>query len=238
MVRSAELDTYRAQAKIPSEKFKRLMGCYGSQLTSHKRKKAHDDGAESSLGWKKPWEHKKSTSFFQRKVLRKNFNLSEYPVSLMFQIRDTRQSPRRPREGVARCSTGCLLLFSRSVVSDSLWPHQLQHTRLPCASPSPGACMRAKLLQSCLTLCNPMDCSPPGSSVRGILQARILGWVLMPSSRASSQPRDRTCISCSSCTAGGFFTTEPLGKPQWMLVTDGHYPSQVIKVNINSGEWY
>ena len=167
MVRSAELDTYRAQAKIPSEKFKRLMGCYGSQLTSHKRKKAHDDGAESSLGWKKPWEHKKSTSFFQRKVLRKNFNLSEYPVSLMFQIRDTRQSPRRPREGVARCSTGCLLLFSRSVVSDSSWPHQLQHTRLPCASPSPGACMRAKLLQSCLTLCNPMDCSPPGSSVHG-----------------------------------------------------------------------
>ena len=38
------------------------------------------------------------------------------------------------------------------------------------------ACMHAKLLQSCLTLCNPMDCSPPGSSVHGILQARILEW--------------------------------------------------------------
>ena len=41
----------------------------------------------------------------------------------------------------------------------------------------------AKLLQSCLTLCHPMDCSPPGSSVHGILQARILEWVAVASSR-------------------------------------------------------
>ena len=44
------------------------------------------------------------------------------------------------------------------------------------------ACVCAKLLQSCPTLCNPMDCSPPGSSVHGILQARILEWIAMPSS--------------------------------------------------------
>ena len=44
----------------------------------------------------------------------------------------------------------------------------------------------AKSLQSCLILCNPMDCSPPGSSVQGILQARILEWVALPSSRESS----------------------------------------------------
>ena len=43
--------------------------------------------------------------------------------------------------------------------------------------------MHAKLLQSCPTLCNPMDCSPPGTSVLGILQARILEWVAVPSSR-------------------------------------------------------
>ena len=43
-----------------------------------------------------------------------------------------------------------------------------------------------KLLQLCLTLCDPMDCSPPGSSVQGILQARILEWVAMPSSRGYS----------------------------------------------------
>ena len=52
--------------------------------------------------------------------------------------------------------------------------------------------------QSCLTLCNPMDCSPPGSSVHGIFQARILGRVAIPFSRGSSQPRDRTWVSCIS----------------------------------------
>ena len=75
------------------------------------------------------------------------------------------------------------------------------------------ACMHAKSLQSHLTLCDPVDCSPPGSSVHGILQSRILDWVAMPSSKGSSQPRDWTCVSCNSCIAGGFFTTEPLGKP-------------------------
>ena len=73
--------------------------------------------------------------------------------------------------------------------------------------------MHACMLQSHLTLCNPVDCSPPGSSVHGILQSRILDWVAMPSSKGSSQPRDRNCISWNSCIAGGFFTTEPLGKP-------------------------
>ena len=46
--------------------------------------------------------------------------------------------------------------------------------------------------QSCLTLCDPMDYSPPRSSVHGIPQARILEWVAMPFSKGSSQPRDRT----------------------------------------------
>ena len=45
-------------------------------------------------------------------------------------------------------------------------------------------------LQSCLTLCDPVDCSPAGSSVHGILQARILEWVAMPLSRGSSQSKD------------------------------------------------
>ena len=52
-----------------------------------------------------------------------------------------------------------------------------------------NACMRAKLLQSCPTLCNPMDCSPPGYSVHGICQAGILEWVAISSSRGSSRPR-------------------------------------------------
>ena len=68
----------------------------------------------------------------------------------------------------------------------------------------------AKLLQLCLTLCNPMDCGPPGSSVHGILQARILEWVAISFSRRSFQPRDQTWVSC---IAGGFFTSELSGKP-------------------------
>ena len=53
--------------------------------------------------------------------------------------------------------------------------------------------------QSCLTLCISIDCSPPDSSVHGILQARILEWVAMPSSRGSSRPRDQIHVSCVSC---------------------------------------
>ena len=56
-------------------------------------------------------------------------------------------------------------------------------------------CVHAKLLQSYLTLCNLMDCSLPGFSVHGVLQARILEWVAISSSRGSSQPRDRTHVS-------------------------------------------
>ena len=57
--------------------------------------------------------------------------------------------------------------------------------------------------QLCPTLCDPMDCSPPGSSVHGILEARILEWVAISFSRGSSWPRDWTLVSC---IAGGFFT--------------------------------
>ena len=63
-------------------------------------------------------------------------------------------------------------------------------------------CLLTKL---CPTLCDPIDCSPPGSSVHGISQARILEWVAISFSRGSSQCKDRTCISWS---AGRFFTTE------------------------------
>ena len=57
----------------------------------------------------------------------------------------------------------------------------------------------AKSLQSCPTLCDPMDYNWPSSSVHGILQTRVLQQVAMPSSKGSSQPRDQTHISCVSC---------------------------------------
>ena len=64
--------------------------------------------------------------------------------------------------------------------------------------------------QLCLTLCDPMDCSLPDSSVHSILQARILEWVAIPFSWISSWPRHQTQMFC---IAGGFFTTAPPGFP-------------------------
>ena len=64
-------------------------------------------------------------------------------------------------------------------------------------------CVCVLVAQSCLTLCNPTDCSLPGFSVHGILQARILEWIAIPFSRGTSQPRNRTLVSCM---AGRFFT--------------------------------
>ena len=71
--------------------------------------------------------------------------------------------------------------------------------------------------QSFPTLCNFMDCSPPGFSAHGILQARILEWVATPSFARSSPTRDQTHISCGSCIASRFFTTELPGKPEVLL---------------------
>jgi len=78
--------------------------------------------------------------------------------------------------------------------------------------------VQPKLLQSCPTLCDLMDCSPPGSSVHGILQARVLEWVAMPSSRGSSRPRDRTHVSCLLHWQAGSLPLEPPGKPINLLV--------------------
>ena len=75
------------------------------------------------------------------------------------------------------CVGRCVWLFKKVVVVKS-W------------------CVYAKSLQSCPTLCHPMVCSSPGSTVYVILQARILEWFALPSSRGSSWPRDQTPVSC------------------------------------------
>ena len=90
---------------------------------------------------------------------------------------------------ICRCCCCCCVA---SVMSDSVQPHRWQPTRLLRPSDSPGKntgvgchfllqCMKVKsgseVAQSCLTLCDPMDCSLPGSSVHGIFQARVLEWV-------------------------------------------------------------
>ena len=69
----------------------------------------------------------------------------------------------------------------------------------------------AKWLQSCPTLCHPMDCSLPGSSVHGILQARILEWGAISSSREPSQPRDQTWVSLAAVTLFAVWATRKPG---------------------------
>ena len=89
--------------------------------------------------------------------------------------------------------------WSCSVISDSVWPHRRQPTRLPCPWDSPDKntgvgchfllqCMKVKseseVAQSCPTLRDPTDCSPPGSSIHGIFQARVLEWGAIAFSKA------------------------------------------------------
>ena len=78
-------------------------------------------------------------------------------------------------------------------------------------------CTSAKSLQSCLTFCDPMNCSLPGSSVHGIFQAKVPEWVAMPTSRGSSQPRDWFHISYVSCIE------------RWVLYHLPHLGSQYVQ---------
>ena len=81
------------------------------------------------------------------------------------------------------------------------------------------ASLRARLLQLCLALCNAVDCSLPGSSVLGILQAGILEWVAVPSSRGASRPRDGTLLSCVGRQV--LYHYYHLGSPPHLLLQSG-----------------
>ena len=91
--------------------------------------------------------------------------------------------------------------------------------------------MHPQSLSHAQLFCDSMDCSPPGSSVHGIFQAKILEWIAISFSRGSSWPRDWTCVSLFSCSPGRFFTTETLGKPP--KCTKSSYNS-TTKTNTNN----
>ena len=130
--------------------------------------------------------------------------------------------------GFSTCCSFWVIFFSVSLLPSFAWrwaweqAEDVGHGRgsemlvpflwIHITEPNLGPLTRAQQSQSTdtrlwwkwkLLSCVPMDCSPPGSSVHGILQAKILEWVAIPFSRESSQPRDRTQVSC---IAGGFFT--------------------------------
>ena len=89
------------------------------------------------------------------------------------------------------------------------------------------------VVQLGLTLCDLMDCSPPGSSVHGILQATILEWVIIPFSKGSSPPRNWTQVSC---IVGRFFTTRATKEAHecrmhvyyWIIVFSGYMHRSAI----------
>ena len=88
----------------------------------------------------------------------------------------------------------------------------------------------AKSLQPCPTLGNPMDCSPPGSSVHGTLQARIMEWVDISFSRGPSPSKDRTPVFC---IAGSFFTDQATRETQHLCLKD-QYCGCFLEVDLDA----
>ena len=86
--------------------------------------------------------------------------------------------------------------FLKLMFTEHLFFYQVT---IPACPPCEVKSVEELVAQSCPTLCNPMDCSPPDSSVHGILQARTLKWVAISCSWGSSPPRDWTHVSCISC---------------------------------------
>ena len=106
--------------------------------------------------------------------------------------------PRSQKENLSEWPlVGCCHPQRELCFSLSHCPHVTPYNSSPVLPAVLNAsCMHA---QSCLTLCNPMDYSPPDASIHGVFQARILEWVVIPFSRGSSQSRDRTDVTSIFC---------------------------------------
>ena len=86
--------------------------------------------------------------------------------------------------------------------------------------------VKVSVAQSCPTLCDPTDCSPPGSSVHGVSQARILEWVAIPFSRGSSQPKDQTQVFCIT---GRLFPIWATREAHWELALWNNWAPKLQK---------
>ena len=104
-------------------------------------------------------------------------------------------------------------LWSPAMPSPGSWQAVLENNTFSYCS-----CL---VIKSCPTLCDPMDCSSPGSSVLGIRQARILEWIIISFSRGSSQPKNRNCVSSISC-----ITADSLLLSHWESPTSSLPPSK------------
>ena len=91
-----------------------------------------------------------------------------------------------------------------------------------------------EVAQSCPTLCYPMDCSLPGSSVHGILQVRVLEWVTISFSMGSSQSRDRTQISCMCLEGKKNGSDHPVGAEKKKYILRKHWVLLGSFLNLNA----
>ena len=94
----------------------------------------------------------------------------------------------------------------------------------------------SEVTQSCPTLCNPMDCSLPGSSVHGNFQARILEWVAIAFSRGPSQPRDRTWVSHITDSLLTLWAISTFGPKEKDKIVENDHDTR-IGLDLGSHEW-
>ena len=115
----------------------------------------------------------------------------------------------------------------------SMGSQRVGHDWSDLAAAAAAVCVRAKSLQSCPTLWDPMDCKPPGSSVHGILQAKILEWVAISFSRGSSWLRDQSLVSSIPCIRSRvLYHYHHLGSPSVYIHTYIWRESEQIWPNI------
>ena len=148
------------------------------------------------------WKRKKNTFYFVKNL--KVTDMKNYADSFLeaFSALTEHKEDSHFERPLGRC-TSLSEHLSASGKKD-YESHSLLQTqslqKLVCFNEIYFHCVHAcSVAQACSVLCDPIDCSPPGSSVHGIPQARILQWIAMPFSWGSCQPRDGACISCISC---------------------------------------
>ena len=149
-----------------------------------------------------------------------NEHINSSPVQrLQYTLLPVPRIPISPHLHIT-CSAA-LGIFQKVIFSQAFYNHSFSNwscpqTLLDCLC----ACVHAKSLQSYPTLCNLAVCSWPGTSVHGILQARTLQWVAMPSCGGSSRPRDQTHVSYVSCIGRRVLYYKPMGADRHKMDTD------------------